>query len=443
MSEIFKAYDIRGKYPDDLNDELALNIGRAFGEFIGSGTIVVGRDMRPSSTPLFENLAKGITEMGLNVVDIGMCSTDLMYFSVEEGNYDGGIMITASHNPKEYNGMKMVREHGIPLNKDTGIGKIKEMVQRGNFQPADTPGTISENSFLDAYVKNVFDFVDPKSIKKFKVAMDAGNGVAGVVIPHIFKHLDIEMIEMYFEPDGDFPNHPANPLEAENRVDLVNKVKETGADIGIAWDGDMDRCFFIDENGDFIPGDFMTALISKTILAKDPDNTILYDLRSTKAVPDTVKEMGGKALETRVGHAFIKQYMREEDSIFAGEVSGHYYFRMGELYAENGMIPPLMVLELMTKEKKKLSELTGFPGYVLSGEINSKVDDVATKLQLLEEKYSDAKIHKLDGITIEYDDWWFNVRKSNTEPLLRLCLEAKTQEMMEEKRDEVLGIIRG
>jgi phosphomannomutase len=442
MDDIFKAYDIRGKYPAELNEDIAYLIGKAYVDFLRPETVVVGRDIRTSSDSIFEALARGMTEMGTDVIDLGVASTDLMYFSVEKGAYGGGIMITASHNPKGYNGMKLVREHAIPLNADTGLNQIRDLAKKGEFTSAGEPGQIKKISYLEDFIKNTHSFVDIGSIRRFKVVMDAGNGVGGLIIPHVFQGVKIDIIPLFFEPNGNFPNHLANPLLPENRVDLVNKVKETGADLGIAWDGDCDRCFFIDEKGDFIPGDFLTALISKNILSKNPDNTILYDLRSSHAVADTINSLGGRARKVRVGHAFIKQYMREEDAIFAGEVSGHYYYRMGNLFAENGMLPSLQILELMSKEGKELSELTAFPGYFLSGEINSEVEDVQSKLEQLEEKYSDARIDKLDGITIEYDDWWFNVRPSNTEPLLRLCLEAHDKELMEEKRDEVLGIIR-
>jgi len=442
MDDIFKAYDIRGRYPEELNEDLAYIIGKAYVEFLKPGTVAIGRDIRKSSDSIFDSLAKGITEMGADVVDQGVASTDLMYFSVEKGGFGGGIMITASHNPKGYNGMKMVREHAIPLNADHGIDQIRDLVKEDEFTPADVPGKITKQSFLDDFIANTRTFVDVDNIKPLKVVMDAGNGVGGHIIPWVFQGVKIEIIPLFFEPDGDFPNHLANPLLEENRVDLVNKVKETGADLGIAWDGDCDRCFFIDEKGDFIPGDLLTAIISKNILMKDPDNTILYDLRSSKAVIDTITAAGGRGKKVRVGHAYIKQYMREEDAIFAGEVSGHYYYKMGNLYAENGMLPALQVMELMSREGKKLSELRDFPGYFLSGEINTEVEGAEKKMRWLELEYKDARIEKLDGITIEYDDWWFNVRKSNTEPLLRLCLEANSRELMEEKRDEVLGIIR-
>ncbi|MDD5644384.1 MAG: phosphomannomutase/phosphoglucomutase [bacterium] len=439
---IFKAYDIRGVFPEEINEETAYRIGRAFVSFLGAKNIAVGRDMRVSSPALAKSFIKGAVDQGCNVTDFGMVGTDMLYVGVAMYGYEGGIIITASHNPKEYNGMKLVKERAIPLSGDTGIQDIKKMVVDNNFAEPAKKGNLYNKDIWDDYVKHTLGFVDPSKIKPFKVVMDAGNGMAGKMIPPVFEKLPLTIIPMYFDVDGSFPNHEANPLIEENRVGIMKKVVEENADLGIAFDGDVDRCFFVDDEGEFVSGDFVTALLAEAILRKNPGESILYDLRASWAVRDKVLENGGKPFMNRVGHAFFKQRMRKEKAIFGGEVTGHYYFR-DNYNADSGIIPALLMLELISAKDVKLSRLIKplKEKYFISGEINSKVSDTQKKIDELAQKYSDAQISYLDGISVDYSDWHFNVRPSNTEPLLRLNLEAKTKEMMERKRDEVLSVI--
>jgi phosphomannomutase len=371
----------------------------------------------------------------------------MLYYAVASDGLEGGAQITASHNPGEYNGIKMVRREALPLSGDAGIGEIRDMVANDTIPPqAAAPGTRTTRDVLDGYIDLIMRFIDPSIVKPFKVVADAGNGMAGIVAPKMFARLPSQVVEMCYEPDGSFPNHEANPLIEENRAHIVERVVQEKADIGIAWDGDADRCFFIDGTGEFISGDFITALLAEAFLLKHPNATIVYDLRASRAVKDTVERYGGTALMNRVGHAFIKRRMREEDAIFGGEVTGHYYFR-DFFYADNGFIPALLILELMSKKNKSLADLLAplREQYFISGEINTKVADMtaaADRMKAVERHYSGARITKLDGVSVEFDDWQFNVRGSNTEPLLRLNLEAKTPELMAEKRDEVLAVIR-
>ena len=443
----FKAYDIRGIIPTELDADAARLIGRAYVAYLDAKRIAVTRDMRVSSPELAAAFIDGARAQGAAVVDFGMCATDMMYFAVARGGFDGGAQITASHNPKAYNGIKLVREEAFPLSGDVGIGDIRDMIEKNRIpKPARPHGTLEAGSLLDDYVTKVLSFVDPKAIKPFNVVLDAGCGMGGLVAPKLFDRLPCRTTRLCFTPDGTFPTHEANPLIEENRRDIVERVKQEKADVGIAWDGDADRCFFIDGTGEFIAGDFVTALLAESFLMRTPGDTIVYDVRASYAVKDTVAKYGGKALMNRVGHAFIKRRMREDNAAFGGEVTGHYYFR-DFYYADNGFIPALLILEMMSKKGQTLRDLLRpfRETYFISGEINTKVSDMRTaeaKLKILAEKYKNAHTYDLDGFSAEYPDWHFNVRSSNTEPLLRLNLEAKTPALMTAKRDEVLGVIR-
>jgi phosphomannomutase len=452
---IFKAYDVRALYPSELNEAAAYLIGRAYVAYLESASeagagplrIAVSRDMRLSSPSLSESFVKGAREQGANIVDFGLAGTDMMYFAVASGRFDGGVQVTASHNPKEYNGMKMVRRDAIPLSGDAGIGDIRDMVVGGTIPAATLPrGAYEQREMLDDYVNCVMGFIDPAVIQPFNVVLDAGSGMAGLVAPRLFDRLACKTTRLCFEVDGTFPNHEANPLIEENRRDIVERVIADKADIGIAWDGDADRCFFIDGTGEFIAGDFVTALLAEAALMKSPGSNIVYDVRASYAVKDTVAKYDGTALMNRVGHAFIKRRMRDEDAIFGGEVTGHYYFR-DFYYADNGFIPALLSLELMSRKGQTLAELLAplRAKYFISGEINTKVasmDLIDGRLKALAERYADGKTYTIDGFSAEFPDWHFNVRASNTEPLLRLNLEGLTPEVMETRREEVLAIIR-
>jgi phosphomannomutase len=444
---IFKAYDVRGIYPSEINEEGARAIGQSFVAYLQAKRIAVGRDMRLSSPALAEAFTEGAISQGADVVDYGMIATDMLYFAVARDGLDGGVQVTASHNPKQYNGMKMVRQEAFPLSGDAGISDIRDMIA-GNKVPAfkGAPGHVETRNALEAYVSHVMSFIDPATIRPFKVVLDAGSGMGGLVAPLLFDKLPCKTTRLCFEIDGRFPNHEANPLIEENRRDIVERVVAEHADIGIAWDGDADRCFFIDGTGDFISGDFITALLAEAFLLKHPGSTIIYDLRASYAVKDVVASYGATSLMNRVGHAFFKRRMRETNAIFGGEVTGHYYFR-DNFYADNGFIPALLMLELMSKKGRSLHDLVAplAARYFISGEINTKLpsmDDVPRKLDQLAVRYGDAHLYKLDGLSAEYPDWHFNVRPSNTEPLLRLNLEATSKGLMAQKRDEVLALIR-
>jgi phosphomannomutase len=445
---IFKAYDVRGLYPAELDEQIFHQIGRAFVAYLKAKRIGVGRDMRMSSPSLAAAFIAGAREQGADVIDYGMIATDMIYYAVATDDLDGGAQITASHNPKQYNGCKMVGRGNHPLSGDEGISDIRDMIA-GNRIPAAaaTPGGLSQRTILDGYVTHVLSFIDSSLIKPFKVVLDAGCGMAGLAAPELFKTLPCTVDKLCFTIDGTFPTHEANPLIEENRRDIVARVKATRAEIGIAWDGDADRCFFIDEDGEFIPGDFVTALLAEAFLLKDPGATVVYDLRASYAVKDVAAKYGGTAVMNRVGHAFFKGRMRELNAVFGGEVTGHYYFR-DNFYCDNGFIPALLILELMSKKQHSLKQLLEplRAKYFISGEINTKMpsmEAMSARIAAIEARYTDAKVYKLDGISIEYPEWHFNVRASNTEPLLRLNLEGTTSELMERKRDEVLSIIRG
>jgi phosphomannomutase len=446
--DIFKAYDVRGVYPGEVNEEAARAIGAAFVAYLNARRIGVGRDMRLSSPALAAAFIDGAVSQGADVVDYGMVPTDMLYFAVARDRLDGGVQVTASHNPKQYNGMKMVRQEAFPLSGEEGLLEIRQMLAADALPPpAAHRGAVTEKNVLDQYVEHVMSFIDPAVIRSFDVVLDAGSGMGGLVAPKLFERLPCRTTQLCFEIDGRFPNHEANPLIEENRRDIVERVVADEADVGIAWDGDADRCFFIDGTGAFISGDFITALLAEAFLLKHPGSTVLYDLRASLAVKDIVERYNGTALMNRVGHAFFKRRMRETNGIFGGEVTGHYYFR-DNFYADNGFIPALLILELMSKKGATLHDLVKplAAQYFISGEINTKLksmEEVPAKLDQIAARYGEGHQYKLDGLSVEYADWHFNVRPSNTEPLLRLNLEARTPDMMAAKRDEVLALIRG
>ncbi len=444
-AKVFKAYDVRGIYPSELDEEGAYAIGRAYVEHFEPRRIAVGRDMRASAPAMARATIEGAADAGADVVDIGLVGTEMLYFAVGELGLDGGIMVTASHNPKEYTGLKIVRRGALPVGGDSGLAEIRDRAMAGfDTSRSQRRGQVSEHDVWPGYVDRVLSFIDESAVRPLRVVIDAANGMAGVMLPPVLERLPVDARPYFFEPDGSFPNHEPNPLLPENREFIVRKVREDEADLGVAFDGDADRCFFVDETGEFVPGDFVTALLAESILEKEPGAKVIYDVRASWAVPETIERAGGVPLMNRVGHAFIKHRMREEGAVFAGEVSGHYYFR--DFYqADSGVIPFLLMLELISRRGKPLSEILRpyRERYFLTGELNTPVADVALKLHELKERFADAgRVSHLDGISIEAEDWHMNVRPSNTEPLLRLNLEARSGELMERKRDEVLALIR-
>jgi phosphomannomutase len=450
-ADIFKAYDIRGLHGEQIDADLAEQIGRAFARVLAGMAgkapsalrVGLGRDMRLSAPELAARYREGMIAEGAHVLDAGMVGTEMLYFLVGSRGLDGGLMCTASHNPKAYTGAKLVREGAIALTGDAGIGDIHRAIEDG-LGAAPGGGSFEEIDVASDFHEAVLGFIDPDAVAPMKVVVDGGNGMAGPMVGPLLERLGLDLVTTYWTPDGEFPHHEPNPLLEENRRFIVDKVRETGADLGIAWDGDADRCFFIDDTGRFVDGDFLTAVLAEHLLAKDPGASILYDIRASRAVPDTVARAGGVAHANRVGHAFFKTRMRDEGAIFGGEVSGHYYFH-GFYNADSGTIPALLVLEKLSVEGRRMSELLEpyRSTYFISGEINSQVADGEAKMAELEQRYGDARISHLDGVSVDYDDWHFNVRPSNTEPLLRLCLESLvSQSDMERRRDEVLGIIR-
>src|SRR5215203_4489723 len=447
-SSIFKAYDVRGLYPQEVNEDAARLIGRAFVAYLNAGRIAVSRDMRLSSPSMAAAFIEGARMQCADVVDYGMMGTDMLYFAVARDGHDGGVQVTASHNPKEYNGIKMVRQEAFPLSGDAGINDIRDMIAANQLPPpAARPGGLTQANVIDDYVTHVLSFIDVPIIKPFNVVLDGGSGMAGLVAPLLFTHIPTKKLTtLCFEVDGTFPNHEANPLIEENRRDITERVIAEKADIGIAWDGDADRCFFLDGAGEFVAGDFVTALLAEAFLIKHPGSKIVYDVRASYAVKDTAAKYGSEALMNRVGHAFFKRRMREDNAIFGGEVTGHYYFR-DNFYADNGFIPALLILELMSRKGQTLHELLAplRANDFITGEINTKVADMTramAKIDGLTAKYNAGKVYSMDGVSVEFPNWHFNVRGSNPEPMLRLNLEATTQKLMEEKRDEVLAFIR-
>ncbi len=444
--KVFKAYDVRGIYPGELDEDGAYAIGRAYVEEFEPRRIAVGHDMRLSSPAMTEAVMRGAAESGADVVDLGLVGTEMVYFAVGELGLDGGIAVTASHNPKEYTGMKIVRRGALPVGGDSGLLDIRAraLATTGARHATGPVGTITQEDIWPAFVERVLSFIDVSALEPLRVVIDAANGMAGAMLPPVLERLPIDVVRHFFEPDGSFPNHEPNPLLPENREFIVREVTAEGADLGVAFDGDADRCFFVDDTGEFVPGDFVTALLAESILAKEPGGKILYDVRASWAVPETIRQAGGVPLVNRVGHAFFKHRMREEGAVFGGEVSGHYYFRDFS-QADSGVIPFLLMLELLSKRGEKLSEtLRPFrERYFITGEINTPVADVALKLQELKERFgAEGKVSHLDGLSVDAEDWHMNVRPSNTEPLLRLNLEALSPELMERKRDEVLEVIR-
>jgi len=442
---IFKAYDIRGLYGDEIDGDVAYDIGRAFVRVLGGDNprIGLGRDMRLTAPKMAARYRQGMVDEGAHVLDAGMVGTEMLYWLVGSQSLDGGLMCTASHNPKAYTGAKLVERGAVALSGDSGIGEIRRLIEAG-LDNASGRGTAEDVDVYADFQRDAMKFIDPDTVKPLKVVVDGGNGMAGPMAGPLLERLGLDLVTTYWEPDGEFPDHEPNPLLEENRRFIVAKVRSEGADLGIAWDGDADRCFFIDDTGRFVDGDFMTALLAESILEKQPGADILYDVRASRAVPDLVERLGGTAHVNRVGHAFFKLRMRDEGGAFGGEVSGHYYFR--DFYnADSGTIPALLILELLSAHEASLSELLRplRERYFISGEINSEVADTDAKMAEIEERYGDGRVTKLDGISIDYDDWHFNVRPSNTEPLLRLNLESLVSEQdMERRRDEVLDLIR-
>src|SRR3954449_11577331 len=454
-AEIFKAYDIRGIHGDQLGPDAAEQIGRAFarviaelaGKPVGELRLGLGRDMRLSAAEMAARYRDGMVAEGATVLDAGQVGTEMLYYLVGSRELDGGLMCTASHNPAAYTGAKLVKEGAIALSGDEGIQDIRRMLEEGLPEPSGERGTVEDADLYEEFQQAALKTIDPSNVKPMKVVVDGGNGMAGPMVGPILRDLGLDLAETYWTPDGEFPDHEPNPLLEKNRQFIIDKVVAEGADLGIAWDGDADRCFFIDDTGRFVDGDFLTAILAEHLLAKQPDSDILYDARASRAVPDTVAAAGGRAHINRVGHAFFKTRMRDEGAIFGGEVSGHYYFH--DFYnADSGTLPALLVLEKLSVEGKTMSQLLEpyKSKYFISGEINSEVSDGPAKMAELEKHYGSlpgAKVTHVDGVSIDFDDWHFNVRPSNTEPLLRLTLESLVSEAdMEAKRDEVLGRIR-
>ncbi len=441
--DAFKAYDVRGLYRTQLDEAGAYAIGRAFVEQFEPARIAVGRDMRLSSPSMAHAVREGAADGGADVLDLGMVGTEMVYFAVGELALDGGIAVTASHNPKEYTGMKIVRQGALPVGGESGLLDIRDRARSGQWDDAER-GEIREEDIWDRFVERVLSFVDVESLRPLRVVIDAANGMAGAMLPPVLDRLPmLDVVRCYFEPDGSFPNHEPNPLLPENREFIIRKTTDERADFGVAYDGDADRCFFVDDAGNFVPGDFTTALFAESILAKEPGGKVIYDVRASWAVPEAITRAGGIPLMNRVGHAYIKQRMREEGAVFGGEVSAHYYFR-DFTQADSGVVPFLLMCDLISKRGKFSQMLAPLrERYFITGELNTPVADVPAKLAELEERFgADGRVTHLDGLSVEFDDWHFNVRPSNTEPLLRLNLEARSQELMDRKLAEVLGVIR-
>jgi len=442
-SSIFKAYDIRGTYPNQINGEIAYKIGYALAGYLKPRQIAVGRDMRLSSDELFDSLAKGINDYGVDVIDLGLISTDGLYFAVGKFGYDGGVMITASHNPKQYNGFKICRKQALPLSGQEGLNNILQAIQENNLDgKAPVKGNIARKDISEDYARHCLSFIEVEKIKPYKIVIDAGNGMAGATLPTVLEKLPINVHRLFFELDGTFPNHPASPIELENLVDLQKKIKETSADFGVAFDGDADRMFLVDKYGTQVGGDMVTALVAKSLLKKNPGETILYNLICSRAVPELVTRMGGTPIRTRVGHALIKPLMKKHNAIFGGEHSGHFYFREN-WFADSGLIAFLVCLELLSVENRPLHDMIKeIDHYVRSGEINSKVSSIKDKIEEVSRTFANGEQDKIDGLTVHYSDFWFNLRPSNTEPLLRLNIEANNKELLASKKDQLLKIIR-
>ncbi len=442
----FKAYDIRGRIPDQLNDDIAYRVGRAYAQFLQPDTVVVGQDVRPTSPSLTQALIKGLTEGGADVLDIGLCGTEEVYFATSHVGAEGGIMVTASHNPSDYNGMKLVRKESRPISGDSGLDTIRQLAEEGAFNATDRVGSVSPHEHRIAYIRHLLSYIDTSVLRPFKIVVNAGNGCAGPVLDLLEKQLPLEITKICHEPDGTFPNGIPNPLLPENRGITRDAVLASGAGLGIAWDGDFDRCFFFDEQGEFIEGYYIVGLLANAFLAKEPDARIIHDPRLTWNTIDIVERSGGQAVMSKTGHAFIKERMRAEDAVYGGEMSAHHYFR-SFAYCDSGMIPWLLVVEMMCRERKLLSELVGerMTRFPASGEINRTLTDPSSAIAAVEEKYSaDAvNIDRTDGLSIEFGDWRFNLRMSNTEPVVRLNVESRGDKgLMEEKTQELLNFLQ-
>ncbi len=442
----FKAYDIRGRVPDELNPKIAKRIGRAFGEFLGASRVVVGHDIRLTSPELCNAVIDGLREGGVDVTHIGECGTEEIYFATSHGCFDGGIVVTASHNPKDYNGMKFVREQSRPVSSDNGLLEIKSLAERAEFGSVSQRGDLSYNTDKSAYIEHLLSYVDVASLRPLKLVVNAGNGGAGAIIDKLEPHLPFEFIKVHHQPDGHFPNGVPNPLLHENRAATADAVLAAGADMGIAWDGDFDRCFLFDETGNFVEGYYLVGLLAETFLKKHGGGSIVHDPRLTWNTIETVERLGGKPVQSKTGHAFIKQCMRDNDALYGGEMSAHHYFK-DFAYCDSGMIPWLLVAELIVHSGKTLSELIANcqQAYPVSGEINSSVADPKAVLQLIEQKYRNAAldVDYTDGLSMSFADWRFNVRMSNTEPVVRLNVESRRDlALMKSKTAELLAMVR-
>jgi len=441
-SSIFKAYDIRGVVPEQMNGEIAYRIGNALASYLKPTSIAVGRDMRLSSEELSDALARGIVDSGVDVVDVGLVSTDALYFAVGKFGYDGGVMITASHNPKQYNGFKICRREALPLSGQEGLDKIQLALENDMPFKAPQRGNIARKDILNDYTEHCLSFIDISVIKPFHIVADAGNGMAGLTLPLVFEKLPAKLSPLYFELDGSFPHHPASPIELENLVDLQKKLAAEKADFGVAFDGDADRMFLIDRFGKQLGGDMVTALVADNLLDRNPGETILYNLICSRAVPELIARKGGKAIKTRVGHALIKPLMKKYNAIFGGEHSGHFYFR-NNWFADSGLIAFLVCLELLSRSAKPLDEkIKEIDPYFRSGEINSRVESARDKIEQVAAHFIDGEQDRLDGLTVSYKGFWFNLRPSNTEPLIRLNVEADSRKLLDKKVAEILKIIR-
>jgi phosphomannomutase len=441
LDRIFKAYDVRGVVPDDLDADLARRIGAAFAEWSGRPRVLIGRDCRLSSPELTEALAEGITSRGADVADLGLASTDLVYFA--SGKLDlPGIMLTASHNPKEYNGLKFCLPGATPVGEDSGLRAIRAIVEREEVSSADSVGAVAQVDLLDDYVDHVLSFTDVAAMRPLTVVADTANGMGGLVVPPVMARLPVILHHLYPELDGTFPNHPADPIDPANQKDLKTAVLEHGADIGLAFDGDADRVFLIDERAEDVSGSLLTALVARAMLRREPGAKVVHNLICSWIVPETIRAEGGEPIRTRVGHSFIKQVMAETGAIFGGEHSGHYYFR-DNYRADSGLIAAVVALGELSAGEVPLSELLApFRVYHASGEVNSRVDDPAARVEDVAMVLAEGRQDRMDGLTVEFDDWWCNVRPSNTEPLLRLNVEARTAELLAEKTEAVLAVIR-
>jgi phosphomannomutase len=441
---IFKSYDVRGIVPAQLNEDIAYAIGRAFVEVLDRKNICIGRDMRPSGEDFMAALSRGANDAGADVTQVGLISTDAIYFAVGHYGFDGGIMITASHNPAEYNGFKFCREEAIAISIETGLAQVRDKAVAGDFKPPPARrGTVAQLDVLEAFADHCLSFIDDvAAIKPFTIAIDAGNGMAGETVPRVFRRLPCTVIPLYFELDGSFPNHPASPIEPENMVDLQRAVLEHHCDLGVAFDGDADRMFLVDERGQLIGGDIVTALVGIDTVRLNPGAKILYNLICSRSVPEAIERAGGIPVRSQVGHSFIKKTMRDENIPFGGEHSGHFYFKRN-WFADSGMIALMQCLNVFSRAAGPVSSVIApIDNRCRSGEINSTVGDIPAALQRLRARYRDAAIDELDGVTIQYPGWWMNVRPSNTEPLLRLNVEGDSRELMERNRDAALAVIR-